>query len=312
MRAARLYEIGGNLQIDTVEDPVPGDGEMLVEMAYAAVNPLDIWITRGAPGTAAANLPWVPGTEGTGHVEGRPVLVSGGGVGVVRQGLYQEQAVVPSGAVMELPEGTDLAQAAGIGVAGVTAWNALHSRAGLRADDRVLVLGASGGVGSMAVQLAHAAGAVVWGQTTQGEKTAAIEEGGADRVVVTDADGLVGAVADLEPTVILDGLGGAYTAASVDALVPLGRLVVYGTSADVESTLNLRVLYRKAVSLLGYGGLVVADDERRRVLTDLLAQVAAGTLRVPVELVPLDQAADCHRRILERGLTGKLVLDARA
>ena len=164
----------------------------------------------------------------------------------------------------------------------------------------------------MAVQLAHAAGAVVWGQTTQDEKTAAIEEGGADRVVVTDADGLVGAVAELEPTVILDGLGGAYTAASVEAVAPLGRLVVYGTSADVESTLNLRVLYRKAVSLLGYGGLVVADDERRRVLADLLAQVAAGALRVPVELVPLDQAADCHRRILERALTGKLVLDLSA
>lgn len=312
MRAARLHEIGGNLRIDTVEDPVPGDGEVLVDMAYAAVNPLDIWITRGAPGAAASNLPWVPGTEGTGHVDGRPVLVSGGGVGLVRQGLYQERAAVPAGAVMELPAGTDLAQAAGIGVAGVTAWNALHARAGLSDADRVLVLGASGGVGSMAVQLAHAAGAVVWGQTTQDAKVASIEETGADRAVVAEAGGLVAAVAELEPTVILDGLGGAYTAASVEALAPLGRLVVFGTSADVESTLNLRVLYRKAVSLLGYGGLVVADDERRRVLTDLLAQIAAGTLRVPVELVPLDQAADTHRRVLERGLTGKLVLDTRA
>jgi NADPH2:quinone reductase len=312
MRAARLHEIGGTLRIDTVDDPVPGDGEVLVDVAYAAVNPLDIWITRGAPGAAADNCPWVPGTEGTGHVDGRPVLVSGGGVGLVRHGLYQEQAVVPALAVMELAIDTDLAQAAGIGVAGVTAWNALHSRAGLRDDDRVLVLGACGGVGSIAVQLAHAAGAVVWGQTTQAEKVAGIEEGGADRVVVTDADGLVAAVAELEPTVVLDGLGGAYSAASVEALAPLGRLVVYGTSADVESTLNLRVLYRKAVSLLGYGGLVLADDERRRVLTDLLAQVAAGTLRVPVELVPLDQAAEAHRRVLERDVTGKLVLDTRA
>ena len=312
MRAARLHEIGGTLRIDTVDDPVPGDGEVVVDMAYAAVNPLDIWITRGVPGTAAANLPWVPGTEGTGHLDGRPVLVSGGGVGVVRQGLYQERAVVPAGAVMELAADADLAQAAGIGVAGVTAWNCLHTRAGLRSDDRVLVLGASGGVGSMAVQLAHAAGAVVWGQTTHADKAAAIEAGGADRVVVTDADGLVTAVAELEPTVILDGLGGAYTAASVEAVAPLGRLVVFGTSADADSTLNLRVLYRKAVSLLGYGGLVVADDERRRVLADLLAQIAAGALRVPVELVPLDQAADTHRRILERGLTGKLVLDLRA
>jgi len=312
MRAARLHEIGGTLRIDTVDDPVPGDGEVLVDVAYAAVNPLDIWITRGAPGAAADNCPWVPGTEGTGHVDGRPVLVSGGGVGLMRHGLYQEQVVVPAGAVMELAADTDLAQAAGIGVAGVTAWNSLHSRAGLRDDDRVLVLGASGGVGSMAVQLAHAAGAVVWGQTTQVEKVAGIEEGGADRVVVTDADGLVAAVAELEPTVVLDGLGGPYSRAGVEALAPLGRLVVYGTSADVESTLNLRVLYRKSVSLLGYSGLVLADDERRRVLTDLLAQIAAGVLRVPVELVPLDEAAEAHRRVLERGVSGKLVLDTRA
>jgi NADPH2:quinone reductase len=312
MRAARLHEIGGNLRIDTLDDPVPGDGEVVVDMAYAAVNPLDIWITRGAPGTAGDNLPWVPGTEGTGRVDGRPVLVSGGGVGVVRHGLYQEQAVVPVGAVMELPADTDLAQAAGIGVAGVTAWNALHARAGLRDDDRVLVLGASGGVGSMAVQLAHAAGAVVWGQTTQVEKTASIEEGGADRVVVTDADGLSAAVAELEPTVILDGLGGAYTTASVEAVAPNGRLVVYGTSADVESTLNLRVLYRKGTSLLGYSGLILPEDQRRQILADLLADVAAGRLRVPVEVVPLDQAADCHRRVLDRGLTGKLVIDTRA
>ena len=159
----------------------------------------------------------------------------------------------------EVPEGVDLAQPAGIGVAGVTAWETLHARAELAADDRVLVLGASGGVGSIAVQLADGTGAVVWGQTTQADKMAAIEEGGADRVVVVaDAGGLVDAVAELEPTVILDGLGGAYTAASVEALVPLGRLVVYGTSAD-QSTLNLRVLYRKG-SLLGYGGLVVAEE----------------------------------------------------
>jgi NADPH2:quinone reductase len=213
---------------------------------------------------------------------------------------------------MELPADTDLAQAAGIGVAGVTAWNALHARAGLRDDDRVLVLGASGGVGSMAVQLAHAAGALVWGQTTQVEKTASIEEGGADRVVVTDADGLSAAVAELEPTVILDGLGGAYTTASVEAVAPNGRLVVYGTSADVESTLNLRVLYRKGTSLLGYSGLILPEDQRRQILADLLADVAAGRLRVPVEVVPLDQAADCHRRVLDRGLTGKLVIDTRA
>jgi len=312
MRAARLHEIGGNLQVDDVLEPEAGDGDVLVHVAYAAVNPLDIWITRGAPGAAAANLPWVPGTEATGHVDGRPVLVAGGGVGLVRQGLYQEWVAVPTAAVSELGDDVDLAQAAALGVAGVTAWSALHTRAGLRDDDRVVVLGASGGVGSMAVQLAHVAGATVWGQTTQAEKGASIEAAGADRAVVADAEGLVAAVADLQPTVILDGLGGTYTMAAVEALAANGRLVVYGTSADVESTINLRVLYRKGVSLLGYSGLILGEDRRREIFDDLLAEVTAGRLQVPVEIVPLDRAADCHRRVLDRELTGKLVIDTRA
>jgi NADPH2:quinone reductase len=312
MRAARLHEIGGNLRIDTVEEPEPGPGEVVVDVAYASVNPLDIWITRGAPGAAAANLPWVPGTEGAGHVDGRPVLVSGGGVGLVRHGLYRERAAVPSDAVTELDHDVDLAQAAALGVVGVTAWSSLRDRAHLHDDDRVLVLGASGGVGSMAVQLAHAAGVVVWGQTTSAGKEAAMRDAGADVVVVADAAGLVAAVAELQPTVILDGLGGAYTVAVVEAAAPLGRIVVYGTSSNVESTLNLRVMYRKGVSLLGYSGLILAEDRRRQILDDLLGEVAAGRLKVPVEVVPLAQAADCHRRVLDRALTGKLVLDTRA
>jgi NADPH:quinone reductase-like Zn-dependent oxidoreductase len=88
--------------------------------------------------------------------------------------------------------------------------------------------------------------------------------------------------------------------------------VVYGTSSNVESTLNLRVMYRKGVSLLGYSGLILAEDRRRQILDDLLGEVAAGQLKVPVEVVPLAQAADCHRRVLDRALTGKLVLDTRA
>jgi len=100
--------------------------------------------------------------------------------------------------------------------------------------------------------------------------------------------------------------------AAVEALAANGRLVVYGTSADVESTINLRVLYRKGVSLLGYSGLILGEDRRREIFDDLLAEVTAGRLQVPVEIVPLDRAADCHRRVLDRELTGKLVIDTRA
>ena len=177
MRAARLHEIGGTLQIDEIDDPVPADGEVVVDIDYASVNPLDIWITRGAPGVAAANLPWIPGTEGSGHLDGRPVLLRGAGLGVMRHGLYRERAAVPRSAVHDLPEGIDLAQAAGMPVVGITAWHAVHTCAQVTPDDRVLVLGASGGVGSVAVQLAAAAGATVWGQTDQRRQRAGDRRG---------------------------------------------------------------------------------------------------------------------------------------
>ena len=312
MRAACLHELGGTLQLDTVDDPSPAEGEVLVEVAYASVNPLDVWITQGSIGAAAQNLPWIPGTEGTGYADGRPVLVSGGGVGVIRRGLYSEQAAVPRAAITEVPEGVDLAQLAGLGVAGVTAWASLYDRAQLGPDDRVLVLGASGGVGSLAVPLAQGTAATVWGQTTQAAKIAVIEAAGADRVIVADAGELAAAVAELQPTVIMDGVGGAFTAAAVDVLAPNGRIVVYGTSADQVASLNLRVLYRKNGSILGYGGMVLAEEQRRSILAGLVAMVADGSLTVPVELVPLADAGRCHQRILSRDVTGKLVLDTHA
>jgi NADPH2:quinone reductase len=312
MRAACLHELGGTLQLDTVADPSPTEDEVLVEIAYASVNPLDVWITQGSIGAAAQHLPWIPGTEGTGYAEGRPVLVSGAGVGVLRPGLYCEQAAVPRSAVSELPEGVDLAQLAGLGVAGVTAWASLHDRAQLGPDDRVLVLGASGGVGSLAVPLAQGTAATVWGQTTQAAKVSGIEANGADRVVVADADELAAAVAELEPTVVMDGVGGAFTAAAVEVLAPHGRIVVYGTSADQVASLNLRVLYRKNGTILGYGGIGLPENKRRSILTGLVAMVADGSLTVPVELAPLADAGRCHQRIMDRDVTGKLVLDTHA
>jgi NADPH:quinone reductase len=308
MRAARLHTIGGTLQIDDVADPVAGDGEVVVDIAFASVNPLDIWVTRGAPGAAAANLPWIPGTEATGHHDGAPVLVRGAGLGVLRRGLYCQRAAVPRAAIAALPAGTDLAQAAGLGVAGLTAYQCIHPRAQVTAGDRVLVLGASGGVSALAIQIAKATGATVWGQTTSASKVSFIESLGPDRVVVTDAAGLPAAVAELKPTVVLDPLGGPFTDAASQALEPRGRLVVYGTSVDEMITLNLRGLYRKGIDLKGYSGLIDTPADSAAVLTKLLDQLAAGQLRVPVEIVPLSSAANAHQRILDRQVEGKLIL----
>ncbi|MGZ4793617.1 MAG: quinone oxidoreductase family protein, partial [Ilumatobacteraceae bacterium] len=190
MRAARLHSIGGTLQLDELPDPQAGPGEQLVDIAYASVNPLDVWITQGSVGAAAAHLPWTPGSEATGHVDGRPVLVRGGGLGVVRPGLYCSRIAVPDAWLLPLDSNADLAQVAAMPVAGITAFSALHGRAHVEPEDRVLVLGASGGVGAMAVQLAKAAGATVWGHTGSPAKAAGITANGADNVVVASAGAL--------------------------------------------------------------------------------------------------------------------------
>jgi NADPH2:quinone reductase len=310
MRAARLHSIGGTLQLDELPDPEPGPGEQLVDIAFASVNPLDVWIAQGSVGAAAANLPWTPGTEATGHVDGRPVLVRGGGLGVVRPGLYCSKIAVPDGWLMPVPQGLDLAQVSAMPVAGITAWLALHGRAQIGALDRVLVLGASGGVGAIAIQLAKAAGATVWGQTGSPAKVDGITANGADNVIVTGADGLEGALESYEPTVILDSLGGPFTDAAIAAIAAKGRLVVYGTSNNEHVSINLRRLYRKGVNLLGYAGMVDTPEEQRTALDTLLAMMTAGSVHVPVgDVLPLAGAADAHARILNREVEGKIILD---
>lgn len=309
MRAARLHTIGGSLQLDTIDDPEANDGEVVVDMAYASVNPLDVWVTQGSVGAASANLPWIPGTEGTGFLDGQPVLVRGGGIGVLRPGVYAERAVVPQAAITPLRADRHMAQIAALGVAGVTAWNAVHVHGKITADDRVVVLGASGGVGSLAVQLAKATGATVWGQSSNADKVGNVLSDGADHVVVGDHVGLAEKMSELSPTVILDALGGAYSPAAINALVAGGRLIVYGTSAGEMVELNMRTLYRKGLTVSGYTGLIEPPAQAAKVMSDLLIMVDEGSIRIGVEEVGLGDAAEAHRRILERRVVGKLVLD---
>jgi NADPH:quinone reductase len=314
MRAARLHEIGGTLRLDSnLPDPVAGEGELLVEMAFASVNPLDIWVTRGAPGAAADNLPWIPGTEGSGYVDGKPVIVRGAGLGVMRPGVYRDRIAVPTACAVLVPEGTDLAQASALGVAGITAWQCIHSRGRVTAADRVVVLGASGGVGILAVQIAKATGATVWGQTTNAAKAEGISAAGADRaLVVREAGDLVAAIEDFNPTVVLDPLGGLWTMPAIEMLATNGRLVVFGTSDAEQVTLNWRTMYRKGTQIVGYSGLVETSAEQSEVLAGLIAELNAGTLRVPIgATLPLGEAATAHRNILDRKVEGKQILDCR-
>jgi NADPH2:quinone reductase len=309
IRAARLHRHGEALRVDSVELPEPGQDEVPVELAFAGVNPVDRYMAEGTVAPQVP-LPRTLGSEASGRLDGRPVLVAGGGLGAIRDGVWAQAAVVPRDSVHELPEGVSLCDAAAMGVAGLTAWHVVGQVAQVNRDDRVLVLGASGGVGSMIVSLARSLGAAVWGQTGSAAKAAAIEEDGAERVVVSGPDELREKVEELHPTVVFDPLGGEFVQPAVEALAVRGRIVSFGTSAGPEVRFNLQTLYRKSGSLRGYGGMALKPEERRSGVQAALAALANGQLRVRVgDVLALDEVNDAFRRLVERQVQGKLLLD---
>ena len=310
MRALLLDRISGPFRVGECPTPVPAAGEFVLQVAFASVNPLDIWVSQGDVGAAASHLPWIPGTEATGFVDGRPVLVRGDGLGVSRPGLAAEFAVAPSATALPVPEDLDLALVAALGTAGVTAWNAVHTKAQVGAGDRVVVFGASGGVGTVACQLARAAGATVWGQTGSAAKATTVL--GAHRVIVAATpEELQAALADVKPTVVLDALGGGYTVAAIESLAQGGRLAVYGTSAEEHATFNVRTVYRKGLTIYGYANIVEPVARQQAVLTQLFDALRDGSLVVPHEIVALSDSAGAHQRLLDRSVPGKLVIDCR-
>jgi NADPH2:quinone reductase len=312
MRAVLVHEPGGAPRLGDVTDPAPADGQVVVDMLYAGVNPIDVWIARGDLGPAIP-FPHVPGCEGVGVVEGTPVALIAPGAGRTRPGTYAERVVVDAGEIVPLPAGADPAQAAGAKTAGLTAMEVLRT-GGLTAGDTVLVLGASGGVGSFAVQLAKNAGARVLAHTAGPSKAEALAELGPDRVVVASTPGeLAGAVGEDRPSLVLDGLAGGWTQGAAEAAAEEARIAVFGTSADRRLTLDARTLYGKRLRVQGGNRRKPATEVLREELAGLLSLMADGKVRVPVaSLLPLGEAAGAHASILARTAVGKIILSVRA
>lgn len=310
VRAARLIEHGKPLELQEIELPTPADGEVLVELAYAGVNPVDGY---NASGRVAADgpLPRTLGAEAVGHVDGAPVVVAGGGLGSVRDGVFAEAAVVPRDCVVGVPDGVALHDAAAVGIVGLTAYQVVEI-AEIGPQDRVLVLAGSGAVGLAAISYAASKGAQVYGQTGNEAKADAIMATGATRAIVTDAAGLTAAAETFEPTVVLDSLAGEFTAAALAALMPRGRLVLFGGSAGPEGTIQLLQLYRKQQRILTYGGLIATTPERREGIAGALAAIAEGKMRIHIGAErSLDEVNEAFALVTGRKVTGKVILKLR-
>ncbi len=315
-RAARLVEHGAPLVVGDLELPAPraGAGEVLVEMAFAGVNPVDRYQVLGRV-AAEAPLPRTLGSEGAGLVEGRRVWLNRNAVVRPEDGTWATHVLAFADRLIDVPPEVSLESAAAVGVAGVTAWRCAVDLGAVGADDTVLVLGATGGVGSAIVSLARAAGAEVLGQTGSIEKAEWLASlvGESSVVVAATGPALLEALADHpRPTVVFDPLGGDFTGAAIEALGPHGRLVIYGTSADTVGTVPIQQLYRKAITVHGYAGLIEPPEQIADGVRHCFGAIGRGMLTIVIDgALPLGEVNTALDRIASRDLRGKQILALR-
>jgi zinc-binding alcohol dehydrogenase/oxidoreductase len=316
MQATRVHE-GGELRHETVPDPVPGPGEVVVELRAAALNRRDLLVSRG---TYPYPLPLVPGSDGAGvrRDTGEEVVIDpslhwgersevGGPdfeiLGGPRDGTFAELVVVPEENVHPKPARLSWEEAAALPLAALTAYRALFTRGGLRAGETVLVLGAGSGVSTVAVQLAVQAGAHVLVTSSSDEKIERSRALGAeDGANYASSDWVAWVKERGGVDLVVDSVGATWPQ-SLECLRPGGRAVVFGATGGTEVTLPVRPFYFGQFSLLGTMMGSPAD------FAGLLAAVDRGSWRPVVDSVrPLAEAAAALEALENESHFGKLVL----
>ncbi len=309
MRAIRVHEFGDPdvLLLEEVPQPEPVEGEVLVRMQAAGVNPAETYVRAGAY-TELPALPYTPGSDGAGvRVDtGERVYVTGS-----LSGTYAEYALCREEDVRPLPDALSYAQGAALGVPYATAYRALFQRAAATAGERALIHGASGGVGLPTVQLALAAGLEVTG-TAGSEAGSELVAAQGDVRVLDHRD-----PAHLEAAVALAGgrgfdlivefLANANLGADLKALAPRGRVVVVGSRGPVE--VDARDLMNAEGAILGMRLPNARPDEVEAARAAVDAGLKSGVLKPVVgRELPLAEAPRAHRLIMERPALGRLVL----
>lgn len=341
MKAVHYSSHGGPdvLVYADVADPVPGPGDVVVEVAAATVNRLDLLQRRGPGMLPGFRLPHIAGMDIAGTIVATGSDVAAGRIGervavnpalpcgecpwcrrgddgacnnmrvigAGRDGGYAERCVVPAGNALTLPADTDLASAATWPTAYSTAWHALFPTARLVLGESVLIHAAASGVSSAAIQLAARAGAFVIATARRDDKLDWARTLGAHAVINSETEDVAEAVRrhtdGLGVDVVLDHVGPALFDTSIRSLRPRGRLVFFGTTTGSTVELSLPAVYRPGLELRGAGNYSAAE------FADMIAYLAAARLASIVDReLPLARAADAHRLVESGDVLGKVVL----
>ena len=299
MRAALIERLGEPPRIADVPEP---EGDVLVEVECAPINPIDVAIGSGRHYSGSPETPFVPGAEAVGRRRdtGERVWVHGR-----RSGGMAELVAAPEDAMLAVPEGADPALAGACGIAGMAGWLPVVWRAPVREGDRVLVLGATGTAGQVALQAAKLRGAYVVAAGRDPEGLERAMKLGADEAVRLDE---VERLRELAPTYVYDPLWGEPLAAAVEACARGARIVQVGQSAGAEATLTSAAVRGKGLELYGYSNFLVPPEVTAREYAALVGHVTRGEVTIDVERVPFDEVADAWSRQAAGRAKRKLVL----
>ena len=323
MRAVIAPEPGGPdaLVVTDLPDPTPGPGEVVIDMVATAINRADTMQRQGfyPPPPGASD---VLGLECSGVVSAVGDDVDQWAVGdevcaLLAGGGYAEKVLVPAGQVMPVPGGVDLVTAGALPEVACTVWSNVFMIAGLQQGETLLVHGGAGGIGTFAIQLAHALGARVLTTAGSQEKLDVCRSLGADVTINYKEQDFVaevkattdGAGAD----VILDNMGAKYLSRNVDALATEGRLVVIGMQGGSKAELDLGALMRKRGAVIATSLRARPSDEKAVICASVVEHVwplvADGSVRTLVHTtLPLEQAGEAHRIMEASDHIGKIVL----
>ncbi|GAB4185433.1 MAG: quinone oxidoreductase [Roseiflexaceae bacterium] len=318
MRAVRVHSYGGPevLNVDQVPTPTPGPGEVLVRVAAAGVNFIDIYQRSGQ---YKVPLPWTLGQEAAGVVEALGEGVSDLQVGqpvayAMQTGSYAEYAVVPAWKVVPVPEGVDLKLAAAVMLQGMTAHYLAHSTYPLKAGETAVVHAAAGGVGLLLTQLAKLRGATVIGIVSTEAKAALARAAGADLIATyDDFDSVARAqTGGRGADVVYDSVGQATFQRSIAALRPRGYLALFGQSSGAVPPFDPQILNSSGSLFLTRPTLAHYTLTREELLWragDLFDLIASGKLSVRVDRsYPLDEAGAAQTALASRETSGKVLL----
>ncbi|MER6511932.1 quinone oxidoreductase [Nonomuraea sp. NPDC001636] len=313
MHAIIVSAQGGPEVLEYVErpDPVPGDGEVVVDVAASGVNFIDIYHRSGV---YPLPVPTPIGSEGAGVVSAVGPGVDGPAVGDTVAwagvlGSYAEKAVVPADRLVPVPDGVSAELAAAAMLQGMTAHYLTHSTYDVKEGDQVLVHAGAGGMGQLLIQVAKLRGAKVYSTVSTPDKEKLARAAGADEVLGYDefADALRGRI-----HVVYDGVGKTTFDGGLEALRPRGLMALYGAASGPVPPFDPQVLNRAGSLFLTRPTLVHYVAEREELLwraADLFGWISSGQLRINVsERYPLAEARRAHEDLAARRTTGKLLL----